>query len=111
MANDIVDDCIRQRLAALGVSEFPEPDASHARRQNLIDFAQKHSGKCAAAEVMKFISTCEEGNPGSINRHDGGTAYLTFANPQNDSKTFWIMSPHEFKPYNQFNQFREFDNE
>ena len=111
MANDIVDDCIKQRLAALGVSEFPEPDASRARRQNLIDFAQKHSGKCTAAEVMKFISTCEEGNPGSINRHDGGTAYLTFANPQNDPKTFWIMSPHESKPYNQFNRFREFDNE
>jgi len=100
ITNHIVSDKIKKQLSAMGVSEFPETDTTRPRRENLINFTQAHSGKCTAEEVMKFISTCDETNPGSINRHNNGTVFLTFANPQNDPKTFWVMRPHiedEFK--------------
>ena len=97
---DVVDDKIKKQLAVKGVSEFPETDTTHARRNNLINFAQKNNGNCTAEEVMKFKSICDESNPGSINRHNHGTVCLTFANPQNDPKSFCVMQPHiesEFK--------------
>ena len=106
ITNHIVNNSIKERLATLGVSEFPESDTTHARRKNLIMFAHQHNRKCTAAEVMDFISTCDENNQGSINRHNGGTAYLTFANPQNDPKTFWIMQPYGIGSEKQFKQFR-----
>ena len=100
MTDHVVDKEIKKQLAAMGVREFPEAYPTRPRRENLINFAQQHNGKCTAKDVMKFVSICDENNPGSINRHNHGTAYLTFANPQNDPKSFWVMQPHienEFK--------------
>lgn len=94
ITNHVVNDEIKKRLSVLGASEFPESDTTHARRDNLTNFAQQYGGKCTAEDVMKFVSTCDRNNPGSINRHNHGTAYLTFANPQNDPKSFWVMQPH-----------------
>ena len=94
MTNHIVDEEIKKQLSTMGVNEFPERDiTTYARRQNLINFAQQHSGKCTAEDIMKFIATCDENNPGSINRHNKGSLFLTFANPQNDPKSFWVMQP------------------
>jgi len=94
MTDHIVNDDIKGQLTAMGVREFPEPYPTRPRRENLINFARQYNGKCTAKDVMKFISTCDENNSGSINRHNRGTAFLTFANPQNDPKTFWVLQPY-----------------
>ena len=81
-------------IKALGVSEFPESDATYERWKNLIDFARRYNGKCKAEDVQQFISDCDEGNPGSINRHNKASVCLTFSNPQNEPRTLWVMQPY-----------------
>ena len=111
LTNHLTSDDVKNQLTARGVGEFPESDTTHERRNNLLDFAKQNSGKRTAEDVMQFISLCDEGNPGTINRHNGGTVCLTFANPQNDPQTFWVMLPHDPECNNQFKQLKVSCNE
>ena len=100
ITNHIVEKSTEKQLTSFGVDfDFSkladEMDTStYDRLDNLHNYIELYNGKCTAEDVRGFISDCDLNNPGSINRHNRGTYYLTFANPQNEPKTFWILQPY-----------------
>lgn len=103
LTNHIVDEDTKQWLSKFGVTEFPQSPTTVPRRNKLLHFIETANGKCTAEEVMTLIARRDDSDPGSIN--NSGTIYLTYACPQAEKSTFWILQPklientYEFLPF------------
>jgi hypothetical protein len=103
LTNHVADDEYVYWLKSHGVNEFPESPTSRSRRGKLLEFARLYNGKCSQAEVVKLTGLRDDDDTGSINNK--GTIFMSYANPQNDSQTFWVAESvsdkqsAEFIPY------------
>jgi predicted choloylglycine hydrolase len=100
LTNHVADDQLRSWLVERGVSEFPESPTTRPRLENLLAFARANTARCTATEVRDFIAKRDQANPGSI--HNPDTIFLTFANPQTDPETFWVLSPNDIENNKEF---------
>ncbi len=91
LTNHVVSDELRARLAARGVTEFPESATTRPRLKKLQDFAAARGGKCTAEEVKQLVGNRDDSDPGTI--HNEGSIYITYSDPQADSHTLWILQP------------------
>ncbi len=88
LTNHVADDEYVYWLKSHGVNEFPESPTSRSRRGKLLEFARSSNGNCTSDEIKHLISTRDDSDTGSINNK--GTIYMSYANPQDDSQTFWV---------------------
>lgn len=91
LTNHVADDGWMYRFKQLGVTRFIENETTRDRRGNLLEFARKFNGKCSQTDLINFIGTRDDANPGSV--HNKDTIFLTYSNPQANKNKIWIKQP------------------
>ena len=91
LTNHIVDDETKLWLRGHGVNEFPSSATTVPRRDKLLRFIEAANGKCTADEVKKLIACRDDSDPANI--HNSGSIFLTYACPQVEKETLWILQP------------------
>ncbi len=91
ITNHVVDEDSEKWLRENGVTEFPKSPTTIPRRNKLLNFIGSKGGKCTASEVKELIAHRDDSDPASINNK--GSIFLTYAAPQSEKSTFWILQP------------------
>ena len=91
LTNHVANDLARIAISQRGVSSFPESESTRPRFAKLEEFCRTHNTICNIDELIKFVETRDDTDPGSINNQQ--TAFITYAVPQQDPSGLWISQP------------------
>jgi hypothetical protein len=97
LTNHVTDPEIGAQLEGMGVIALPHFVHSTERREHMLRFLEEREGNLSAHEVRRFVSACDESEPGSIAH--AATYVQTYVNPENEPGILWATYPSADSPF------------